>query len=147
LAILNIECVPVKYKPIPGELQFKTVGLIPIVEGKINGKRAWFIIDTGASVSILNRSNARHFGFKCFDSYSVSVVGFGGESKMNEAFNCKVEFGPLLLKNISFRARHMNDLTDVIRQHENIEIAGIIGADVFNRYKIAIDFKKSTISF
>jgi hypothetical protein len=129
------------------QLRFTTIGRIPVVEGKINGKRAYFIIDTGASCSILNQSVSERFGFKCFLKVDEHVVGLGGEAKMNHAFNCVVEFGPLNLKNVIFRAKQMDSFVSVIQTHENIEIAGIIGSDIFNRYGIAINFKSNTITF
>lgn len=129
------------------QLRFTTVGRIPVVEGKINGKRAYFIIDTGASCSILNQSVSDRFGFKSFIRNDEHVMGLHGEAKINQAFNCKVEVGPLKLSNVVFRTKHMDSFVSVIQSHENIEIAGIIGSDIFNRYGIAINFKSNTISF
>lgn len=129
------------------QLRFTTVGRIPVVEGKINGKRAYFIIDTGASCSILNQSVSDRFGFKSFIKNDDHVMGLHGEAKINQAFNCTVEMGPLKLNNVIFRTKHMDSFVSVIQTHENIEIAGIIGSDIFNRYGIAINFKSNTLSF
>jgi hypothetical protein len=140
-------CNSTKQPFLSTELKFQTVGRIPVITGSINGKRAYFIIDTGASISMVNESEANHFGFTCFTMAAQNVVGFGGECRTSEAFNCKVAFGPLVIKGITFRTRPMGDFVNVIQQHENISIAGIIGADVLNRYKIAIDFSNNTLSF
>lgn len=129
------------------QLRFTTIGRIPVVEGKINGKRAYFIIDTGASCSILNQSVSDRFGFKSFVKSDEHVVALEGQARMNHAFNCLVEVGPLRLKNVIFRTKCMDNFVSVIQTHENIEIAGIIGSDIFNRYGIAINFKSNTITF
>jgi hypothetical protein len=140
-------CLTSTYVRNTNQLRFTTIGRIPVIEGKINGKRAYFIIDTGASCSILNQSVSDRFGFKSFVKIDEHVMGLGGEAKMNHAFNCHVEVGPLKLNNIVFRTKHMDSFVSVIQTHENIEIAGIIGSDIFNRYGIAINFKSNTITF
>jgi hypothetical protein len=128
-------------------LNFRKIGRIPVVEGKINGKKAYFIIDTGASVSILNDVAADHFGFRSIAVRNQSVLGLGGQAKLNDAVHAVVEFGPLRLNGITFRTKHMADFVAMIKEIENIEIAGIIGGDVFDRYNITIDFKKCRILF
>jgi hypothetical protein len=129
------------------QLRFTTIGRIPVIEGKINGKRAYFIIDTGASCSILNQSVSERFGFKSYVRDDVHVMALEGKAKMNHAFNCLVEVGPLRLSNVIFRTKCMDSFVSVIREQENIEIAGIIGSDIFNRYGIAINFKSNMITF
>jgi hypothetical protein len=117
------------------------------MEGKLNGKRAFFIVDTGASISLLNEAKASYFGYGSYPESDRTVVGFAGESKMNVAYNCQVEFGPVIITGVTFRSRHMQDFAAVIQQHESVEIAGIIGSDVLRRYNININYGANTISF
>ena len=147
LLLLLWGCSPTAYVPNLNCMYFKTVSRIPVAEVKINGKRAFFIIDTGASCSILNESVSEHFGFRYGIKRDDHVFGLAGTAQMHRAFNCSVEFGPLDLTHTTFRTKHMDDIVSLIKQHENIEIAGIIGSDVLNHYRVAIDFKRSTISF
>jgi hypothetical protein len=129
------------------EVKFITIKHIPVIQGRINGKRAYFIIDTGASCSILNQSVADRFGFKYFATLEGNVAGFGGSAKVSQAFNCVIEFGPLRIGNVIFHTRHLDDLAAVIQEQEHIDIAGIIGSDIFRRYKIGINYKTNTITF
>jgi hypothetical protein len=140
-------CVSTGVPLTSNQVQFKTVGKIPIIEGKINGKRAYFIVDTGASISLLNESEAKHFGFGASSETGHTLVGFSGESKIKEAYNCTVEFGAMTIRGVTFKARCMKDFTAVIHQYESIKISGIIGSDVFDKYRITIDYRNSTISF
>ena len=75
------------------------------------------------------------------------IVGFTGLARISPVKNCIVELGVLTIRNVSFKTRDLNDLAKVIRQHENIEIAGILGADFFSRYCIKIDFRRNLISY
>ena len=127
-------------------LNFRKVGRIPVVEGKINGKKAFFIIDTGASCSILNASASEYFGFTLMHS-SDQIASFTGMVKINLVKNCTVELGLLTVRNVRFRTQIMNELTGFIKQHERIEIAGILGGDFFSRYNIGIDFRRNKITY
>ena len=147
LPFLLGSCASTRVTLTDNQIQFKTIGKIPIVEGKINGKRAYFIIDTGASISLLNESEASHFGFGSYSSTNQSLVGFSGSAAINEAYNCRVEFGSMIIHGVTFKARCLNDFTAAIRQHEGVNISGIIGSDVFNKYQITIDYRNNIISY
>jgi hypothetical protein len=129
-------------------IRFFTISEIPVIEGKINGRPAYFIVDTGASCSILNESRSGHFGFT-FKSRNAAdlVTGLGGEAMISLAYNCQIELGPLKIRSITFRTKPNDYLTQLIRQNEKIDVAGIIGADVLKRYNIRIDFGANTIGF
>lgn len=126
---------------------FTTIGMIPVIEGRINGKRAYFIVDTGASCSLLNESASKHFGFKYRPRSDEHVFGLGGQSKINQAYDYAVELGPVKLYQAIFRTKHLAELAAAIRDNEHLEIAGIIGADVLKRYGMTIDFNTNTIWF
>jgi hypothetical protein len=123
------------------------VGKIPVVQGRINGKRAFFLIDTGASCSLLNESASPHFGFGSFVLVDHQLTGLGGRANFNQAVDCLVEFGPLRITHRAFRTRNLDHLAEAIKQSESIEVAGIIGSDIFNQYGITIDFKHNLICF
>jgi hypothetical protein len=139
-------CLPATYDNVT-KMRFSTVGKIPVVSGKINGKNAYFIIDTGASCSILNQSGSVHYGFAHLAHAGDQVTGLGGKVDIHQAVNCLVEFGPLKLRHMSFRTKNLDYLTDIIKQQESITIDGIIGSDILNRYGISIDFKHNLICF
>lgn len=127
---------------------FRTIKKIPVIEGKINGKRALFIVDTGASVSILNESLSKRFGFKYVSTPSSQrVLGLGGDAAVRLAFNCDVEFGDIRVSGIRFHSQPLGEVVKAIREHEQIEIAGIIGGNIIQRYGITINYRNSTISF
>jgi hypothetical protein len=139
-------CLPAKYHDV-SKIRFFQVGKIPVIQGKINGKSAFFIIDTGASCSILNESAALRFGFGSYALGDYHLTGLGGNAKINQAINCTVEIGPLTITHRKFRARDLDELAQIIKRDENIEIAGILGSDILNQYGLTIDFKHSLICF
>lgn len=146
LVLLAVACVSSSDLQTENQISFRKVGKIPVVEGRINGKKAYFIIDTGASISVLNQSASAHFGFTALEC-SDHITGFTGQASLREVKNCIVEIGIIRIRNVSFRTRCLNELMITIRNHEGIEIAGIIGSDVFARYHMTIDFRRSKIFF
>jgi len=126
---------------------FTTIGMIPVIEGKINGKRAYFIVDTGASCSLLNEQAAGRYGFKYRARSEEQVVGLNGQAKINMAFNYDVQLGTIRLKQAIFRTRHLTELTTIIRANDHIDVAGIIGADILKRYGMVIDFNSNSVCF
>jgi hypothetical protein len=126
---------------------FKISG-IPVVEGKINGKLAYFIIDTGATCSVLNQSKAKHFRFTYADRFrEYTLKGIGGDAQLKPVYNCNIEFGLFKISNVTFRTKDLNYLTNAIEKDSFTEITGIIGADVLMKYNIMIDYALMLISF
>jgi hypothetical protein len=116
----------------------------------INGKSAWFIIDTGASVSVLNANEARHFGFQVANTvyHPVrSINGIGGRSNVYEVSACNLAIGQLPLKYIAWHSQDLHALFQAIHENEEIRIAGIIGSDVLSKYRINIHYNKLALSY
>jgi hypothetical protein len=131
-------------------VSFRMVNRIPVVSGRINGKQAWFIVDTGASVSVLNASEARHFGFHVANTVyheARSINGLGGRSNIYEVSGCDLEIGQLPLKYIAWQGQDMHALFQAIHDNEEIRIAGIIGSDVLSKYHISIHYNKLALSY
>ena len=149
VTVMAWACAPAAYPDATSSprVPFTTIGMIPVIEGKINGKRAYFIVDTGASCSLLNEQAAGHYGFKYRARSEEQVVGLNGQAKINMAFDYDIQLGSVNLKQAIFRTRHLAELANIIRVHDHIDIAGIIGADILKRYGMVIDFNSNTVCF
>ncbi len=129
-------------------IRFKRIaGRIPVISATLNGKPAYFIIDTGASVSVLNEPEAENYGFTVGVSNDINVTGFAGSSNVRRVGNYTLQVGTLKITHIRFSCKNINDLVRAVYQNENIKISGILGSDVFAQYRMQIDFMTQTISF
>ena len=153
LLFLSISCSPLRNASDDADInivKFRTIGSIPVVEAMLNGKRAIFIVDTGASVSVINESEAKHFDFKIRHNnpeYAVKeVIGFGGSATLKIAFNCSIELGSRKINSTVFNSSDMRNLAAIICKAEALPFAGILGADVLYRYRMNIDFGSRTIT-
>lgn len=113
----------------------------PIVEGSINGKTAYFILDTGSSYTILHSRNSKQYGFKYGRwNREVELYGLGGSTRrLWVAYQIDLRLGtskimhPLVVADLS-------DLVRVFRGKTGRYISGIIGADMMDKYRIVIDY-------
>jgi hypothetical protein len=149
IVMMTSACAPALYSDATSSprVPFTTIGMIPVIEGKINGKRAFFIVDTGASCSLLNEAAAHRYGFKYRARSEEQVIGLNGQAKINLAFDYQIQLGPVNLKQAVFRTRHLSELANIIRVNDHIDIAGIIGADILKRYGMVVDFNSNTVFF
>lgn len=136
--------------PVSTGVKFRTAGKIPIIVAKLNGKHAVFIIDTGASVSVINESEARRFNVKIRSSDTMyrttQAVGFGGKEILNLAFNCDIEFGGRMISGV-FNSKDLTDLGAIVGKGEIWAFGGIIGSDILSKYRMSIDFGTRMITF
>jgi hypothetical protein len=128
---------------------FSTIGgKIPIVKARLNNKNAWFIIDTGATLTILNETQAKHYGFSVHEPReSKDIIGFSQSLKLSETSGCEIRLGDLVIRHQVYRSEQMNAMFITIANREQIQIAGIIGSDILARYKISVNYNSKTLSY
>ena len=132
-------------------LPFRIIGNnVPVVEVRLNEKKAWFIIDTGSSFTFLNLQEAGNFGFhirtiRADDLKNIS--GLGGTMLLYETVSCKIGLGYLSIKNYPWKSGDISRLTNIIKDHENINIVGILGADFLSKYRMNINYETRTLSY
>jgi hypothetical protein len=147
LIILASGCMSLQVGGNISYLRFMEIGKIPVIEGTINGKKAMFIVDTGASCSVLNESVSYDFDFDLKPGVNDFVFGLTGESKLRQAMNCEVQLGPLQIRNHIFKTKDMVAIVSAIQLNEHITVDGIIGADILDKYSITIDFANNILAF
>ena len=70
-------------------------------EGRIDGQRISFMIDTGASVIALNESSAARFGFRPTPGqYNINVTTANGTVKAAATRLARVEVGELIVRDV-----------------------------------------------
>lgn len=115
----------------------------PLVKGMINDKVAYFLIDTGASFSLLDIEKSRNFGFTIL-SKAGKAVGFGNaQSFLYDVGNIKVELNQIPL--YYFLVGDISASRESIRNITGIEIDGIIGAPTITESEMIIDLNDNII--
>lgn len=95
-----------------------------IVEGQVNGKSAYFLIDTGASVGLIDKEKKKKYGLKEGFRYHGTLIGAGGEMKDVKHCDTFVEFEGKTIP--QFLLADISNVVKSIKRETGIEILGII---------------------
>ncbi len=113
-----------------------------VCRGKVAGMEPlWFLIDTGTSNTIIDRSVAAQCLLPRGNDFRVST--WQGNVVAQTTWLDKIEFGNLSINNINAQIADLSaDSKQVGRS-----IAGIIGMDVLSHYLLTIDYAKPSLIF
>jgi hypothetical protein len=121
----------------------------PIVAGTLNGKKVYFLLDTGSDFTLLNETETKKYGFKTVNRESAlsvnKAVGVGGTIvEFKSVYNVSISLGSTRISTTCL-AYDMSLLVTIIRNRSGIEISGIIGSDVMKRYGVIIDYANKEV--
>jgi tetratricopeptide (TPR) repeat protein len=104
-----------------------------------------FIVDTGASVSVISDDVASADGISAFvKSEKMRVIGSAGIADDVPSFLLpRVSFGTHSRKSITAIALDL----DTINESSGFEQAGILGGNFLRNYRMTFDFKNSKVTF
>lgn len=104
-----------------------------------------FIVDTGASVSVISTDMAKEDPINSFaNEERLRVIGSAGVTNNVQTFNLpKVTFGKHSRRDITAVALDL----DLINEASGFEQAGILGGNFLRNYRLTFDFKNSRVTF
>ena len=116
---------------------------IPVISLNIQGVTKLFLIDSGASISMIGMDFKNTFTFPISDDESdIKIYGAGGESlKVLRKYKVPVlgTFSDFVCVDISAIKNNMIYIFDV-------NIFGVIGSDFLRAHKATIDYDKKTLT-
>jgi hypothetical protein len=121
----------------------------PIIAAKINGKKAFLLVDTGSDISLLDEGNADMFVFRIAtgkdEIHSAESIN-GIKKNLRRVKFCTVALGSSEMKN-TFFAMDLSKLVGLVRKKSHIKIHGIIGSDLMRKYDFTIDYHTHKVGF
>lgn len=133
----------------PKILEIVNLKTKPIVKGLLNGKMAYFLLDTGSDLTILNTKSAKKYGFKIIQgrSRAMMIEGLGGSHRdFKRATGLKLFMDESLIYT-HFFAFDLTNIINSLHTHTHMKIVGIIGSDVMRKYGFKIDYGNKLVSF
>ena len=133
--------IPLKKIEIPGG------GMHLAVSVSGNNFQSRAIIDTGASQSIFHKESIEDFISEIFeiddDQMSSGVNAMLSGHQMAELNNLNI--GPLSLNDIKVGIMDLTHIRNLYQNQMTLDICGLIGGDVLNKYKAEINYYKSVL--
>jgi len=116
-------------------------GLLMVQASVNNSEPGWFILDTGAGVSVLDNRFADKLGIEPIGNKVLTGVG----GREHAAFHRVDQFrvGPLNVQDYILSSLDLSFLDGFFDQ----PTAGVIGSGIFGRSIVEIDIKESRVSF
>lgn len=118
-----------------------------MINARINRKKAWMLIDTGASKTVFDKDRIRKFtDEKEFEPNDKLSTGLGTNSMRTHSVTIhEIQLGEIKLQN--FKAILL-DLTHVNESYEKMKlpvIDGVLGSDLLIQYQAVIDYKSEEL--
>jgi len=113
-----------------------------IITARLNGKDANFLVDTGATVGVIDERVRKKYGLVIGKKFPKPLVGAGGEF---DAYYCHT---PAYIGSLPLSQFLLADIRDVVRavsSQTGIEIQGVISLPQMQFAGIKIDTRQNTI--
>ncbi|MEO9870239.1 aspartyl protease family protein [Ekhidna sp.] len=129
----------------PLSINFEVHHNILIVEAYVNDKWAKFIVDTGASTSILDFNQFKKYDFTYHRELAYGLTSFGGKSALMKT--SPVTFHLKGLESIAVYRFSASDLSGMNRilAKDNQKVLGILGSDFLLNHRAIIDYSQNKI--
>ena len=118
---------------------------IILISLTVNNQPATFIVDTGASVSLLDKKQASKYDFICFDTFgSGEINSLAGINSLLPTSGVRLKYEYIKLKKSRFYGSNFEPLHKYFSKR-NIHVLGIVGADFLIKNNAVIDYKNKKL--
>ena len=113
---------------------------LSVVDGELNGKKTYFLLDTGAGITTFDLNQCRKFGFTSEDT-DEEVGGFTNDrARIKRAIGIRsVKINGIEMSGGISYANNMSNLVRFVQNCSDKTISGIIGAPIIKRHGLVID--------
>jgi len=122
-------------------------GFHPVIQATLNGKKAWLLIDTGASRTVFDRDRIKKFiGEHAVELNEKLSTGLGTNSMQTHSTGIKkIQLGDLVLKNLNCILLDLSHVNETYQKMGLPGIDGVLGSDVMVEYQAVIDYPKKQL--
>jgi hypothetical protein len=113
-----------------------------LVEARLNGKQASFVVDTGANRTVLHAPFAAEFGLSGKPIGMGGAVGVGGSVKASQAAVEAFAIGGVTIRRNRIMMTDLGQVTNLLSPISGSKVYGIIGQDVLKEHRAVIDVAK-----
>lgn len=123
-------------------------GVHILIRGKVDDKDLYFIVDTGASHSVIDMNWAKeNLDHNEFILAEIPAHGIGSSVEVHRVSLHKMEIGELVLQDRKVALIDFTSINNVYKQEGIEEVQGIIGGDILRDHGAIIDYDKGELHF
>ena len=131
--------------PVYHEIPITIRSNIILISLTVNNLPAKFIVDTGASVSLVDMKQASKYDFICFDTFgSGEINSLAGINALLPTSRVRLAYEYIKLKKSRFYGSNFEPLHEYFSKR-NIQVLGIVGADFLIKNNAVIDYKNKKL--
>ena len=123
---------------------FKKITM-PIIKLYINGVPLYFVVDSGAVYSTLNKSELEHLEYEDLKENNGGTYGIDGNVIPVSSATLNLHYGKNCFKQ-SFQLVDLSGAFTNMEMEYGVKIVGLLGDDFFLKYGAIIDFNKLIVS-
>ena len=109
-----------------------------LVDVTLNGRKATFILDTGANLSVVHAPTARRLGLP-EKGAPAGAFGLGGGMKAQQVKLESLVIGGVPIRGSRIMTSDLSQLVQMLGTLSRSEIAGLIGQDVMKEHRAVVD--------
>lgn len=114
-----------------------------IIEGRVNDKEAYFLVDTGASVGMIDYSKRYDYDLKVGRRFNGTLVGAGGEMRNVKHCDTFAHFENKVIP--QFLLADISGVVESIKRETGVEILGIISLPQMKMVGLSLDCNDNEI--
>lgn len=128
-------------------IKLKTLKSKPVIEARLNGRIAYFLLDTGSDITILHMKGHKKFKFQYYLRRGQHLANSLSNKNLDlhEGYDVHLTIGARQIK-AKFFVYDMSTVVETIYKTSNLKICGIIGSDVMRSYNFVIDYGQRQIT-
>ena len=115
----------------------------PIIKGKVGDKEAYFLLDTGSNLAILDSSQAKEYQLQRDNQFPGNIIGLIGNSTPTYYCTSMATIGDKILDR--FILSDLSSIRNSIKRETGINILGIISYPQMKELGITINPSKNEI--
>lgn len=113
---------------------------LPVANFSIGGKKFLFLLDTGSNYSVINSASLNQVEHSIIEGATGEVYGIEGNVIQINYAHIVLESDQGIFED-NFQIIDMSSAFANLKEHQGVEVTGIIGSKFMNRYNFILDFK------
>lgn len=110
-----------------------------LVDVRLNGRPATFVLDTGANATVLHAPFAERFGIGEGSAAPGAAIGLGGTMRVRQVGIESLQIGDVPIRQSRIVIGDLSQLVDLLGPMSGGTVHGIIGHDVMEEHRAVID--------